>query len=110
MPSPKETANTAATFESALEKLESIVHSMESGQLPLEELLTRYEEGTQWIRFCQDKLASAEKRIEMITRSASGKTQVSDFDPEPVAPKGAKSAPSPSVRSVDKGMDDLLLS
>ena len=57
MPAPKE---TTATFESALEKLESIVHSMESGQLPLEELLTRYEEGTQWIRFCQDKLATAE--------------------------------------------------
>ena len=102
MPAPKE---TTATFESALEKLESIVHSMESGQLPLEELLTRYEEGTQWIRFCQDKLATAEKRIEVITRSASGKTQLADFEPEPTVRKNTPTpAPLPSEP------DDLLLS
>jgi exodeoxyribonuclease VII small subunit len=92
MPAPKE---TTATFESALEKLESIVHSMESGQLPLEELLTRYEEGTQWIRFC----------IEVITRSASGNTQLADFEPEPTARKNTPTpAPTPSEP------DDLLLS
>jgi exodeoxyribonuclease VII small subunit len=102
MPAPKE---TAASFESALEKLESIVHSMESGQLPLEELLTRYEEGTQWIRFCQDKLASAEKRIEVITRSASGKSQLSDFDPESTVRKNSATPASPLSEP-----DDLLLS
>jgi exodeoxyribonuclease VII small subunit len=102
MPAPKE---TAATFESALEKLESIVHSMESGQLPLEELLARYEEGTQWIRFCQDKLATAEKRIEVITRSASGKAELADFEPETTVRKN-----SPSAAPLPAEPDDLLLS
>ena len=46
-------------FEEALEKLESIVEAMESGDLPLETLLTRYEEGARLAGLCQTKLAEA---------------------------------------------------
>ena len=51
-------------FEEALKKLESIVEAMESGDLPLETLLARYEEGTQLARICQAKLAEAELKIQ----------------------------------------------
>ncbi|MEI8342102.1 MAG: exodeoxyribonuclease VII small subunit [Verrucomicrobiota bacterium] len=70
------------TFEPAIERLEAIVEEMESDKLPLEELLARYEEGVQLVKFCSEKLEDAGKRIEMITRDSGGKPQVSEFDPE----------------------------
>jgi exodeoxyribonuclease VII small subunit len=49
--------------------------------MPLEELLVRYEEGIKLVKTCQQKLESAEKRIEIITRNAAGKPQTASFDP-----------------------------
>ncbi|OPY81921.1 MAG: Exodeoxyribonuclease 7 small subunit [Smithella sp. PtaU1.Bin162] len=53
-------------FEDALEKLEGIVKKMESGDLPLDEALKSFEEGIKLIRFCQDKLDDAERRVEIL--------------------------------------------
>ena len=74
------------SFEEALQRLETLVDVMERGQLALEELLERYEEGTRLAALCTEKLAAAEKRIEMITRNAAGEAQVVPFDPD-VTPK-----------------------
>ncbi len=84
------------TFETAIERLEHIVEEMEGDKLPLEKLLELYEEGTQLGRICQDKLDTAEKRIEIITRNHAGKPQLAEFDPArteavPPAPKPADS-------------------
>ena len=57
---------TEPTFEDALGKLESIVEAMEEGELPLEQLLARYEEGTRMVKFCQERLAAAERRIQQL--------------------------------------------
>ncbi len=59
------------TFEDALGKLESIVEAMEGGDLPLEQLLARYEEGTQLVKVCQEKLAAAEVRIRQLDPRAA---------------------------------------
>ena len=80
----KSTAPPASeqTFESAMERLERIVEEMESDKLPLENLLKRYEEGVKLVRVCEEKLKSAEQRIEIIdphvaTQCAEGRaTQV----------------------------------
>lgn len=80
------------TFESAIERLESIVEAMESDKLPLEELLVRYEEGIRLVKICQEKLESAEKRIEIITRGAAGKAQVEPFEPGKAASKPPEKA------------------
>ncbi len=82
------------TFEDAMERLEEIVEQMEGDKLPLEEMLERYEEGTKLVKFCSEKLAAAEKRIEIITRNAAGKPQIVEFDPDAAAaaPKPAKPA------------------
>ena len=69
------------TFESAVERLEKIVEAMEGGELPLEEMLERYEEGTRLVKLCSEKLAAAEKRIEMVTRNAAEKPQIVEYDP-----------------------------
>src|SRR3954467_2255508 len=69
------------SFETALDRLEKIVEQMESGQLPLEDLIVRYEEGMNLVKVCQERLASAEQKIEIIARNNSGKPVVKDFEP-----------------------------
>jgi len=71
---------TEPTFEAALERLEQIVGEMEGDKLPLEELLGRYEEGTRLVKVCQERLGAAEKRIELITKNASGEAALAPFD------------------------------
>ncbi|MGN6552913.1 MAG: exodeoxyribonuclease VII small subunit [Verrucomicrobiota bacterium] len=70
---PSEAAkNGNVPFEEALKKLESIVETMESEELPLETLLARYEEGTQLAQICQAKLAEADLKIQQLEKSAAG--------------------------------------
>jgi exodeoxyribonuclease VII small subunit len=71
----------APNFEQAMERLETIVDQMESGKLPLEELIVRYEEGMSLVKICQDRLVSAEQKIEIIARNSVGKKVVKDFVP-----------------------------
>ncbi|HTI69100.1 MAG TPA: exodeoxyribonuclease VII small subunit [Candidatus Limnocylindria bacterium] len=59
-------------FERALKDLESIVEEMESGDMPLETLLKRFEEGTRLARHCQEKLASAELEMTRLEKSLGG--------------------------------------
>lgn len=82
-PSPAE--NAEHTFESAMQRLEQIVGAMESDQLPLEDLIVRYEEGIRLVQVCETKLKAAEKKIEIITRKAQGKPELAPFEPEPNA-------------------------
>lgn len=71
---------TETTFEDALGKLESIVETMEAGELPLEQLLTRFEEGTRLAKFCQDKLAAAELRLQQLEPSPHGEDVARPLD------------------------------
>ena len=70
-------------FEGAMDRLEKIVEQMESGKLPLEDLIVRYEEGMNLVKVCQERLAKAEQKIEIIARNSVGKTIVKDFEPTP---------------------------
>ena len=74
-------ASTDLSFETAMDRLEKIVEQMESGQLPLEDLIVRYEEGMSLVKICQERLASAEQKIEIITRNNAGKPVVKEFEP-----------------------------
>lgn len=77
MASPAKKAEIS--FETAMERLERIVQEMESGKMLLEDLLVRYEEGMKLVKVCQERLAHAEQRIQIITRDHTGKTSVKDF-------------------------------
>lgn len=59
-------------FEEAMQKLESIVDAMESGELPLETLMAKFEEGTRLAKICQTTLAQAEVRIQQLEKNAAG--------------------------------------
>ena len=54
------------TFEDALERLETILESMETGDTPLAELITKFEEGSALLKICQKKLQEAELKIEKL--------------------------------------------
>jgi exodeoxyribonuclease VII small subunit len=71
----------APSFEQAIERLEKIVTDMESAELPLDDLLKRYEEGTRLVRFCSAKLNEAEKKIELLTKKADGSVELTPFEP-----------------------------
>ncbi len=60
------------TFEQALDELESIVREMESGDLPLEEAVKKYESGIKQSKYCLDLLDRTEKKITKLTLDNSG--------------------------------------
>jgi exodeoxyribonuclease VII small subunit len=60
------------TFEDALQELEQILADIEGGQVGLEESLVKYERGTFLIQHCRGVLGSAEKQIEVLSKSADG--------------------------------------
>ena len=93
-----EKAQAEINFETAMDRLEEIVEQMESGKMMLEELIVRYEEGMKLVKICQERLASAEQRIEIITRNHAGKPVVKQFEP------GAEA--SRSDAPADKGNTD----
>ena len=55
-----------ASYEAALQELEGLVSSLESGQLPLDQLLTGYQRGAQLLKFCRDKLEAVENQIKVL--------------------------------------------
>lgn len=62
------------SFEAALTKLETIVESMESGEVPLAELLAKFEEGNKLLKLCEARLKEAELKIEQLKKSKDGVT------------------------------------
>tara|TARA_Y100001968_G_C18932178_1_gene514768 strand:+ start:143 stop:412 length:270 start_codon:yes stop_codon:yes gene_type:complete len=60
------------SYEDAAEKLESILESIESDDLPLDKLVVHYEEAANLCKICGEKLQSAEKRIFQLERSIEG--------------------------------------
>ncbi|CAA6678915.1 MULTISPECIES: exodeoxyribonuclease VII small subunit [unclassified Lentimonas] len=58
--------NDSLTFEGALERLEHILESMESGDTPLADLVAKFEEGSNLLKVCQVKLKEAELKIEKL--------------------------------------------
>ncbi len=60
------------SFEDALRELESIVHRLERGDVPLDESIALYARGEMLRGQCQKRLADAEARIEKLTIDAAG--------------------------------------
>lgn len=79
-------------FEKALGQLEELVRDMESDQLPLEELIQKYELGTKLYSTCEKRLDEAQGRIEMIRKNRSGEAVVEDFDSTAENPTATKPA------------------
>lgn len=59
-------------FKQALEKLEEIVKELEKGDLPLEEMLSKYEKGVELSNVCSKKLNEAKKKVKVLTEEKEG--------------------------------------
>ncbi len=73
-------ANTKPSFEEALTQLESIVESMESGDVPLADLLARFEQGTKLLKICEARLQDAELKIEQLKKAKDGTVTFEKFE------------------------------
>jgi exodeoxyribonuclease VII small subunit len=68
------------TFEAALTRLEAIVDSMEQGEVPLAELLAKYEEGSRLLKVCESRLKDAELKIEKLKKPKDGDAAFEQFE------------------------------
>lgn len=68
------------SFEDSLARLESIVESMESGEIPLAELLAKFEEGNALLKTCEARLKEAELKIEQLKKQKDGPAVVTSFE------------------------------
>lgn len=59
-------APVAASFEVAQQELERLVAQLESGDMPLEQLLTGYQRGAELLNFCRDRLEAVESQIKVL--------------------------------------------
>lgn len=67
------------SYEAAAQRLEEIVERMESGDVPLAELLQRYEEGSRLLGVCENHLKAAELKIEQLKRRKDGSLTTETF-------------------------------
>ncbi len=78
------TGNTIEpSFEEALKELEAIVHTLESGEAPLDESIALYEKGNALRALCQARLDAAKAKIEAIIVGPDGQvagTQMFDAE------------------------------
>ncbi len=68
-------------LEKALSDLEDLVEELESGDLPLEKAMKKFEEGIKLTRGCQAALKDAEQKVEILLKSAGGE-ELGDFEVE----------------------------
>ena len=73
------TRKKAVNFEKNLDELESLVESLESGGLTLEESLKAFEKGIRITRDCQEALNEAEQKVNLLTQSPNGEVITADF-------------------------------
>jgi len=69
-------------LEKALADLEALVEELESGDLPLDKAMKKFEEGIKLTRGCQSALKDAEQKVEILLKSAGGEEVLEEFEPE----------------------------
>jgi len=67
-------------FEESLAKLERLVGEMEGGELPLDEMMARFEEGRRLVAFCTTELESIRQRIEKVVSAPNEPPKVEPLE------------------------------
>ena len=75
-------AKKTVNLEKSLADLETLVEELESGDLPLEKAMQKFEEGIKLTRACQTALKDAEQKVEILVQSAGGDEELESFDVE----------------------------
>ncbi|MBT8082064.1 MAG: exodeoxyribonuclease VII small subunit [Gammaproteobacteria bacterium] len=74
-------SNKKFNLEKSLAELEALVDELESGDLPLEKAMKKFEDGIKLTRGCQSALKEAEQKVEVLLQSAGGE-ELEDFEPD----------------------------
>jgi len=74
-------AKKTVNLEKAITDLEELVEELESGDLPLEKAMKKFEEGIKLTRGCQAALKEAEQKVEILLKSAGGEA-LEEFEVE----------------------------
>lgn len=61
-----EVTTTPVSYEAALQELERLLAQLESGELPLEQLLSAYRRGAELLTFCRARLEAVEGQIKVL--------------------------------------------
>ncbi len=67
-------------LEQSLADLEALVEELESGDLPLDQAMKKFEQGIKLTRGCQAALKEAEQKVEILLQSAGGEETLEEFD------------------------------
>ena len=67
---PKPVSSAPASYEAALEELEQLVARLESGDMPLEQLLSGYQRGAELLKYCRARLEAVEGQIKVLDQGA----------------------------------------
>lgn len=76
------TAKKSVNLEKALADLEALVEDLESGDLPLDKAMKKFEDGIKLTRSCQAALKEAEQKVQILMKSAGGEESLEDFEPD----------------------------
>ena len=71
------------TFEQAMKQLEQIVQELESGEMPLEKALKKFEDGIQLSKYCTEKLDESEKKVSILMKDAADTVSEIPFADQP---------------------------
>lgn len=69
-------------FETSMEELENIIKELESGDLPLEDAIKKFESGMKYSTYCNDMLDKTEKKISILLEDANGNIKEEPFENE----------------------------
>jgi exodeoxyribonuclease VII small subunit len=64
---------TPASYGEAVQQLEQLIAALESGQLPLEELLGQYQRGAELLRYCRERLQAVEDQVRVLDEDGSAR-------------------------------------
>lgn len=77
---PPMSSKVKINLEKSLADLEALVEELESGDLPLDKAMKKFEEGIKLTRGCQAALKEAEQKVEILLKSAGGEETLQSFD------------------------------
>lgn len=63
---PSSSSTAPASYEAALQELEQLVSQLESGDLPLSQLLGGYQRGAELLKYCRDQLDAIEAQVKVL--------------------------------------------
>lgn len=67
------------SFEESMQRLEQIIRAMERGEVPLEESLKLFQEGTELVATCEKLLENAQLQVKMVLTAPDGSPVLEDF-------------------------------